>query len=175
MNFGFTHHHGPYTLSALAQAPFSVTAAGTNDATEKNGQAIDRLLAGRRLYLSAKLVIAYTATLDTAETIAIAANAQTDSASAFNVAAADLVAKRAYKVQDDGTLTELTLTSGALASTVIATGGTETGVVVLEFDLHDCEQYLRSQFTVDLSRAGTDTAVASATWEFAGADQLPAT
>lgn len=175
MNIAEMHNIGPYLLAVLAKAPYTATAGTTPDATEQNGQAIDRLADGRKRYLSALLVIQYTASLDTTETISIAANGQTDSASAFNVAAADMVASRAYKIQGDGALTELTLTSGALAATVIATGGTETGVVVLEFDLHNASQYIRSQFTTDLSRANTDTSIASAVWIFGGADQLPAT
>ena len=174
MNISGMHNMGPYLLSLPAQLHWPVTAAGTGDATEKNGYAIDRLASQRPLYHSAMLIISYTSTLDTLETISIAANGQTDSASAFNVAATDMTATRAYKVTSAGVQTELTLTSGALAATIVGTDDS-AGVVVLEFDLGSAGQYIRSQITFDLSRAGTDTATGSAVWVFGGPATLPAT
>ncbi len=173
MNISEMHNMGPYVLAHAAQLHWPVTAAGTGDATEKNGYAVDRLASQRPLFLSAMLIISYTSTLDTTETISIAANGQTDSASAFNVAATDMVATRAYKVTSAGVKTDLTLTSGALASTVVGTDDS-AGCVVIEFDLHDAGQYIRSQITFDLSRGGTDTATGSAVWVFGGAATVPA-
>ncbi|HXH11161.1 MAG TPA: hypothetical protein VNP04_15540 [Alphaproteobacteria bacterium] len=177
MTYGLQHDIGAYLLAELAQATVDITAGGSGDNAEQNGQAINRLATGRRHYESAALVIAYRATLAQAATLSVAANGQHAPVSNFASGAVDLMAKRAYQIAGDGTKTAMTLTSGLLAATVVATGGaggsTESGVVVLEFDLASVQQYLRSQITFDLSAATTDTARMTAVWVFGGADALP--
>lgn len=173
MNISGMHDAGAYALGNLAQVPYTATAGTTPDATEKNGQVIDRLAANRKLYHSASLHIVYTATLDTLETFSMAVNGQQATDSGFTTGVADMVATRAYKVVADGEKTDLTLTSGAMAATVIGTGGTESGVVVVDFDIGSCPQYIRSQITTDLSRANTDTSLTAGVWVFGGAHELP--
>ena len=175
MNIASNHNIGPHLLAVIAQLNYSATAGTTPDNVEQNGQAIDRLKDGRKLYHSAMLVINYKAVVNTSETFSLAANGQQDTSSGFATAQSDMVASRAYQVEADGTLTELTLTSGALALTSMGGGATIKGVVVMEFDLHDAPQYIRSQITSDLSRSGTDTSIVSANWVSGGANVLPAT
>lgn len=139
MNVALLRDIGSYIKSAFCGAA-SATAAGTGDATEVDGAYIDR-----QDHLSAKLVISYTATLQQDETLTIAANMQDASDSSGT------------GVADYGT---------AYAATVVATGGTggstETGTVELDVDLAAAKQYVRAQFTPDLSASGTDTAIVSA-------------
>lgn len=173
MNYSQQHQLGPYVLCELAQVPLAGTAGSSPDAAQQNGRTIDRLASGRGHYDSAVLVIAYKATVNTSETLSLAANGQMATDSGFSSSTA-MVATRAYQVASDGTQTALTLTSGALANQQITAAGTVQGVVVMEFDLHDCQEYLRSQLTFDLSRANTDTFVISAVWVFGGAQLVPA-
>ena len=174
MNFASMHDLGSSVLAEIAQLNYAATAGSSPDNVQQNGQVIDRLAAGRRLYLSAILVINYKAVVNTSETFSLAVNGQQATNSGYSTGVANMSARRAYQVEADGTRTELTLTSGALALTSMGGGATIKGVVVLEFDLHNVPQYLRSQITSDLSRSGTDTSIVSANWVFRGADQLPA-
>jgi hypothetical protein len=127
------------------------TAGGAGDATELDGRYIDR--SG---YLSAKLTVAFKAVLGDGETLSIAANLQDDADGA-------------------GVGTDF---GGAFASAVVATGpgggGTVEGQVELDFDLSGARQYVRAQFTPDLSAANTDTAIIAAVLVLGGADEIPA-
>lgn len=135
-----------------ATAGVDVAAGSAGDATEVNGAWIDRLG-----FASLKVVIVYTTTLTAAATLSIAANMQ-DASDSSGTGAADF--------------------GDALTSTVQATGesggSTETGVVELDIDLSAADQFVRVQFTPDLSAAGTDTAELSAVYLVLGTDQ-PAT
>jgi hypothetical protein len=130
----------------------AATAGGTGDNTEVDGVWIDRLG-----YLSAKLIVGVRAVLGQGETVTLAANLQ-DAADSAGTGAADYGA--------------------ALAATTAATGGsggsTEHGRIVADFDLSGARRYVRAQFTPNLSRANTDTAIAYAVLMLGGADKLPA-
>lgn len=141
------------TLAARFAGIASATAGGTGDATEKNCAYIDR-----QGFSSLKVVIAYSAALAEAKTLSIASNLQ-DATSSAGAGVADF--------------------GDAMASAVVATGGTggstETGVVELDFDISGADQYVRLQFTPDLSATGTDTATLSAVYILGGAQVQPVT
>ena len=144
---------GALIAARYASAGVDVTAAGTGDNTEVNGAWVDR-----QGFNSLKVVIAYTATLGDAETLAVAANLQDAS-------------------DDDGT--GVADYGTALSSTVQTTGNsggsTETGVVELDFDVSGADRYVRIQFTPNLSASGTDTAEMAAVYLLAGSDENPVT
>jgi hypothetical protein len=140
--------------------PFqAITAGAGNDNVELNGQAKDRLKAGRTLGLSGKLLILFEAVLAQDETLTVAANLQDAAASSF--AGGDAA--------DYGT---------AFPATVVATGptggGTVRGVVELDVDLSGARQWVREQVTLNLSASGTDTVKASSCLLIGGTDHLPA-
>lgn len=139
-------------LAPRACGGVEATAGGAGDATEKDGQWIDR-----QGYLSATLVITYEATLGDGETLSIAANLQ-DADDDQGTGAADY--------------------GDAIANAVVATGGTggstEVGQVRQDVDLSGAKQYVRGQFTPDLSAGTTDVAVVSAVLILGGADEVPA-
>lgn len=141
------------TLAARFAAVSSATAAGTGDATEVNGAYIDR-----QGFSSLKVVIAYSAVLAATKTLSIAANLQ-DATSSAGAGVADF--------------------GSAMASTVVATGATggstETGVVELDFDISGADQFVRVQYTPDLSNTGTDTASLAAVYVLGGAQVQPVT
>lgn len=141
------------TLAARFAGIASATAGGTGDATEKNCAYIDR-----QGFSSLKVVIAYSAALAEDKTLSIASNLQ-DATSSAGAGVADF--------------------GDAMASAVVATGGTggstETGVVELDFDISGADQYVRLQFTPDLSATGTDTATLSAVYILGGAQVQPVT
>ena len=130
----------------------AATAGGSGDATEVDGKWIDR-----QGYSSAKLIIGVRAVLGATETVTLAANLQ-DASDSSGTGAADY--------------------GSAVAATTAATGGgggtTEFGQIELDFDLSGAKRYIRPQFTPNLSRANTDTAIVSATLILGGADKLPA-
>jgi len=139
MNVATHRNIGALLTSAAAGAVFA-TAAGAGDNTEVDGPYVDR-----SNHLSAKLVIAFKAVLQATETLSIAANLQDD-------------ADGAGAGVDFG---------DALANAVVATGAgggsTEEGTVELDVNLSGAKQYLRAQFTPNLSASGTDTAIVVAT------------
>lgn len=141
------------TLAARFAAVSSATAAGTGDATEVNGAYIDR-----QGFSSLKVLISYSAVLAATKTLSIAANLQ-DATSSAGAGVADFGA--------------------AMASTVVATGATggstETGVVELDFDISGADQFVRVQYTPDLSNTGTDTASLAAVYVLGGAQVQPVT
>lgn len=150
-------HHNVDNIGELLTARFaavdSVTAGGTGDATEVSGAYIDR-----QGFSSLKVVIPYSAVLAATKTLSIAANLQ-DATSLAGAGVADY--------------------GSAMASAVVATGptggGTETGVVELDFDLAGANQFVRVQFTPDLSATGTDTASLAAVYILGGAQVQPVT
>ncbi len=149
-------------LAARANGAVFATAAGTGDATEVDGTFLDRTG-----FLTCVAIITWEATLADTETLSIAANLQ-DASDGAGAGAADYGPAFA----------------NAIVGTGLTGGTTERGVVVLEInliadavpagDIRVCDQFVRIQFTPDLSASGTDTAVISGTIVFAGADTLPA-
>lgn len=127
-----------------------VTAGGAGDNTEVDGAYIDR-----RDFASLKVVIGYTATLGAGESLSLAFNLQ-DDADGSGVGI------------DFGT---------AYGPAIVASsggGGTVTGVVEFDFDLSGAKQYVRGQFTPNLSRATTDVAELSMKYILGGKSSGPA-
>jgi hypothetical protein len=128
-----------------------VTAAGTGDATEVDSPWIDR-----QDYFSCKVSVGYEAVLADTEDIAIGLNLQ-DATSAAGAGAADF-----------GT---------AVPSAVLVTssgGTTETGVLEADFNLMTARQFIRLQYTPDMSAAATDTAELGAIVILGGPEDKPA-
>lgn len=146
-----THRDIGSLITAAACQAASATAGGAGDATEVDGQWIDR-----KDHLSCKLVIVFDATLAQDETLSVAANLQ------------DANDDQGTGVGDFG---------DAVANAVVATGGaggsTELGVVTADFDLSAAKQYVRAQFTPDLSAANTDTAIVAAALIFGPKNETP--
>lgn len=151
-------HDGGYRARSEFAGAVAATAAGSGDATEVNGQWVSRDIANVGMAVSAKLVIGYEAVLAEGKTLTIAANIQ------------DATDSSGTGVADYGT---------AVAATTVATGdtggSTERGTIELDFDLAEANEYVRAQFTPDLSASGTDTAKVSAHWVFFGAPKGPMT
>jgi hypothetical protein len=153
-----------------------ITAAAGNDNVAVDGNVCDRLAIHQgQLCQSAKLVIAYKAVLADTKTLSVAASLKSSTASGGTYAA--LTALRARHVKSDGTITALTLTSGALAATVLVTASgatTARGVVELDVPLVVANEFLRATVTADLSNTATDTVALSAVLVLGGSDVVPA-
>lgn len=143
---------GAQIVGRVCAVPDEATAGGSGDDAEVDGEWIDR-----QGYLSGKLIIAFEATLADGETLSIGSNFQ-DASDSSGTGAADF--------------------GDAEASAVRATGGsggsTEKGQVEIDIDLSGAKQFVRAQFTPDLSAAGTDTAKLAAVLVLGGADEVPA-
>lgn len=128
----------------------SGVAAGTGDNTAITGAAINRLG-----YSSVQFAIVAKAVLAATKTLSIAA---------------------AYQESADGSSWDTAVT--LQAATVALTGGdggtTEMGVVKFDLSLANKKQYIRFNFTPDLSATGTDTFQVGAVAVLGGADKLPA-
>lgn len=142
---------GAFIGAALGFTQTAVTAAGAGDATEIDGDTIDRLALGDT-YEGACLIVACRATQDTGETLTIAANWQ-DS-------------------PNDSDWTDLG--TAVAATTVITAAGTseQTGTLKVPVNLDAADRYVRVQVTPDLSRAGTDTATVVGLVVFGGGREL---
>lgn len=117
----------------------TLTAGGGGDATEVDGEWLDR-----KGYSWAKVIIWHRATFSGpagAQTLSLAANLQSATSNA-GAGAADF--------GDPMTV--------AVVNTSESGGSTELACTELHFDLTMAERYIRAQFTPDLSAAGTDTA-----------------
>lgn len=153
MNAAAMHDPASALAAAYAAANTAVTAGGSGDATEVDGAWID---VGDAEGIS--FLIGFTTTIQEAETLTIAANAQdADDSSGTNAA-------------DFGT---------AITATTVATGpsgdGTVTGVAIATFNARAAREYMRIQFTPNLSASGTDTAAISCVAILGGAKVLPPT
>jgi hypothetical protein len=152
MNVSMMRDIGAYILAVFADFVPNIVAAAGGDNTESSGVYIDR-----QDYNSAKVVITYEAVLGEDETLSVAANVQ-DASDSSGTGVADY--------------------GDALANAVVATGGsggsTEQGTVVLDVNLDEAKQFIRTQFTPDLSAANTDTAEISVTVILGGAVEIPA-
>lgn len=158
MNRNMMHNGGAFSRSVFQAINKTAVAAGSGDATEVNGAWVARELADVGKALSAKLIIAYTATLETGETLSFALNFQ------------DATALAGTGVADFG---------AAVAAAVVATGdsggSTETGTVEVDIDLSGARDFIRTQITPDLSRGATDTCEWSAILVFYGDHRQPST
>ena len=145
---------GAYITSRYGIAITSVTAAGTGDATEVDGETVDRFALGGRNQ-SAKMIVAVQATLTSDKTITIEGN-----------------------FQDSTNDSDWVDHGAALAAATVCTGQTggteEEGVIELDVDLSSANRYVRIQVTPDMSHTGTDTALVAGVIVFGGADALPA-
>jgi hypothetical protein len=138
---------GKYIKAASCNG-ISITAGGTGDDTALTGATIDRLGYG-----SVEFVIAYKTSLAASETLSFAAE---------------------YQLSSDGSSwdTAVSLQAATVARTGAVTNG--QGVVKFDVNLEGLKRYIRFNFTPNLSRANTDTAVVYGTAILGGADLLPA-
>lgn len=142
------------TLEVFNCGASHATAAGTGDNTAVTGATINRMVAGTEgdQLNSGKLILSYKTTLTDTKTLSYAI---------------------AYQESADGSSWD---TAVALqASTVALTGASSTdalGTVEYNVNLHDKKQYIRFNFTPDLSHSGTDVAISSLVF-VAGGGPLP--
>ncbi|HTV07798.1 MAG TPA: hypothetical protein VMD97_01980 [Candidatus Aquilonibacter sp.] len=154
-NFAMTHNIDAFIGAAAASDDVSLTAGGAGDNTEVNGLAIDR--AALSYPLSASFIAHYKAVLGAGNTISLSAVVQT---------------------ADDSGFTENVNTLATFAKAVVDTGAaggsTQRGVVRFPVDFAGAQEFVRIQFTPDLSAANTDTADVSVVAVLGGQDYLPA-
>jgi hypothetical protein len=173
----FAHDVGATVKSFTALTPAVITAAAGNDGSELTGITIDRLLAGRELATSAKLVISFVTTTASSKTLSISGNAEHGAASNLSDTADFSAVRAAFDLNATPGPTAITLVAGAVPVTVVATGGltAAAGQVEVDFDLSGAKQYIRFMPTFDLSNTSADTVAYSATWIFGGFRKLPPT
>jgi hypothetical protein len=144
--------------AALVAVPVSVadeiTAAGTGDNTEVECEIVDLVALGNPQ--SCKIVFAYETTLTAAKTLTLAFDVDHGADSGLSDAA----------VYDAG-----------MTATVLETGAQTAAVDSYEYDLDlaGAKQYLRVQYTPDLTHSGTDTVKMSCVIVFGGFSEIPAT
>jgi len=132
-----------------AGAPLTIVAGGAGDAVAVTGATINTATLDNPDSCTA--VISFITALAASETLSIAAEVQYSS---------------------DGTAFDTAVS--LQSSTVVATGaGNKTGVVEFDISLRSQKQYFRINFTPDLSRALTDTAIVSASVNVGGMDVVP--
>lgn len=158
MSFASMKNIGAYIKVMRASANTSATAGGAGDNTAITGVIIDRV--ALNLPLSAVFAIPFTTTL---------------------AAAATLTFKSAViqhgddpALADAATFATLEDATGTVIATGPGGGGTVTGCKEYDVDLQGAKQYVRINFTPDLSAANTDTAAVAGVAAFGGADLLPA-
>lgn len=135
------------------------TAAGTGDGTAVTGASIDRKPKGGIGFGSCTLALAYLTTLAAAKTLAFQVEVQE---SADDGAGAPASWETATVLQ---------------ASTVQATGALTASVGILEIKdtgFSSRKQWVRYNFTPELSNTATDTVVANLVATFGGPDSMPA-
>lgn len=150
------HEPTPTEIAAAAAA------ASTGDNTEVDCDWVRRVDvtdgAEAGMFMSAKLVITYTAALGADDTLS------------FGVQFQDATSAAGAGDEDYG---------DAVAKTVVATGdsggSTETGTVEIDIDLSGAREYVRSQITPDLSAGSADTAEWSAVLVLFGPSRQPTT
>lgn len=136
---------GAYARADFLAINKTLTAAGAGDATLVQSAYVDRMPTKMGMALSAKVVIAYTATLAAGKSLFLVAQG---------------------KSADDTAGTNAANFGTALASTKVATsvgGGTVTGTIELDFDLSGCGRCFGIAITPDLDATATDTAEWAAT------------
>lgn len=150
---------GAYARTAFAAINKTATAAGSGDATEVDGDWIDRIFdadAEGGMAMSAKLVIAYTTTLQHTETLKFGVQFR-DATSIAGAGADDYEA--------------------AVAQTTVATGesggSTIKGTFEVDIDLSHAKRFIQAQVTPNLSAGGTDTAEWAAVLVLFGHNRVP--
>jgi hypothetical protein len=145
---------GDYVDAAVAAAGTRGVAAGTGDNTEVVGPTINRASYGYAK--SALLVICGSAILASGETLTLKNMAiEHDDDAAF------------------GSGADLQTAADEVVLTGLSGGAAQDFAKVIEVDLAGAQQYMRTTFTPDLSRAGTDIFTLSAAFILGGQDVLP--
>lgn len=152
MGIAMAHDTGK-SLKAFYCGAGRLVAAGTGDNTAITGATINRKTAGGIGFDSGKLVIAYHAVLTDTKTLSLAVE---------------------YQESADGSSWDTAVSM--LAATVVVTsagGGAATGLYTFNLDLSPRKQYVRYNFTPDLSHSGTDVAEVAAVFITGGSDVVP--
>ncbi len=146
-------------ITPVACGASMATAAGTGDATAVTGATINRKPLGGTGYDACVLALGYKTTLGSAETLKYQVEVQeADESSTVGTAGSF------------GTAT--VLQASTTQETGVKTGA--VGVLVIEdTGFKSRKQYVRYNFTPDLSASGTDTAVSELTAVLGGADRGP--
>lgn len=134
----------------------TVTAGGAGDNTEANGDWVSRKDADGSIAMSAKCILVIEGTLAATQSLSLLANFQ-DAADGAGAGAADY-----------GTPFPVTT---VLSSTP---GGTLGTVVELDVNFSSAREFVRIQFTPNLSAGATDTARIAVVWCFGGQQRGPA-
>lgn len=149
---------GAFCRTARHSGANTATAAGTGDATAVTGLYVDRTQTDAGPFLSAKLVINWSATLAATKTLSLAAQ---------------------FKDATDASGTGVANYGTAIAAAVVATGpaggGTVTGTTEIDVDLSHAREFFTADITPDLSATGTDTVAWSASYVLFGAKSQPLT
>jgi hypothetical protein len=134
----------------------NIVAAGTGDNSAVTGQSIDRCAANGRRYEACRLGIEFKAVLAAAATLSVAVELQESS-------------------DNSNWDTAEALQASTVAATGPGGGGTVHGVLEFPVQLSGRKQYIRFNFTPDLSAGSVDTAVLGACAAMGGCDRLPTT
>lgn len=157
MSWGMRKDLGAYIKPVYAGAEVDGTAASTGDNTEVNGAWIDR-----QGFESMDFLLAYTATLQQSQTLAVIANVQ-DADNINGGGAADVA------------VTKLTALSSVTLATGDSGGAIKKGCYQIGIDLTMCKRYVRVQWTPNLSASGTDTFKIQQAYLLTGSKYAPAT
>ena len=131
-------------------APSLVTAGGTGDGVEVEGETLDRMT-GTALADSCVLEIGFLAALADTESVSFAVD---------------------YQESDDGSTWDTAVELQASTAAATSSGGTnEFGVVDLGLNLRGLKRYVRFNVTCTMSAGATDTALFAAVAVFGGYDQ----
>ncbi len=158
----FSHNHDVGARIVGFNALASVTIdSGSTDGLQLNGRIYDRFPisgTGNDLFLSAKAIMDYSATIATGESWALALQYQSSTSTASTA------------------FTDLTQIDGSTSNTVTATTATLVGVVEANLDLSQANRYVRIQITPTHSTAATiDQVIIGGVLVFGGGDEDPAT
>lgn len=148
-------------IKPLVSVGATAIAAGAGDATETDGQGVDRQLSDGSLYRSAAFVLFGKATLAASKKATFKATIQD---SADNVTFADVAAA----LQPEGAADSVVLTltdSGA--------GSTLYGTYEFGLSLDSLNRYIRAQVHIDLNAGATDTGFYLGGFVLGGADKRP--
>jgi hypothetical protein len=152
--FSFFHDIAAFIRYVFATANAAFTAGGSGNNVQVVGVIVDR--SAYDMPLSTAIGIRWKATLQATQTLSLSWVLQHGTESNLGDAS--------------------TFVSGG--PTVVATGpaggGTLEGVLQIPVDLGGAEEFLRFEFTPDLSASGTDTGEADATFVFGGQSEIPA-
>ena len=128
--------------------PIRILAAGTGDNTANTGASINRMVTNALLD-SGVLQIAWLAALGANETLALAVEYQESS-------------------DNSNWDTAVALQASTIVATDSGSGSNMSGVTTFDIDLSTKKQYIRFNFTPNLSRGATDVAIAMAIFTAGG-------